>query len=69
MSSLQGLQVVNIYDQIREVQEASFKKYGSYSHVAGALGVWLEAAFYNLPSRQQLLMEERLNNMLAELKQ
>jgi len=69
MSALRDLQIVNIYDQIRAVQEASFKKYGSYSHAAGFLGVWLEMAFYHLPRREQRVMEERLQNMIAELKQ
>ena len=44
MSALRDLQIVNIYDQIRKVQEASFQKYGSYAHAAGFLGVWLEGA-------------------------
>ena len=57
------------YDLIREMQEASFQKYGSYSHAAGVLGVWLETAVYCLPKKQQQLMTERLLNMIAELKQ
>ena len=69
MSALRDLQIVNIYYHIRKVQEASFKKYGSYSHAAGVLGVWLEAAFYHLPRKEQRMMEERVQRMLEELKQ
>ena len=68
MSALRDLQIVNIYDQIRKVQEASFQKYGSYSHAAGFLGVWLEAAFYHLPKKEQRMMEERIQRMLEELR-
>ena len=57
------------YSLIREMQEASFEKYGSYSHAAGALGVWLEIAVHCLPKREQQLMAERLQNAIAELKQ
>lgn len=57
------------YSLIREMQEASFQKYGSYSHAAGALGVWLEIAILSLPKREQQLMTERLQNAIAELKQ
>ena len=55
------------YDLIREMQEASYEKYGSYSHAAGMLGVLLDIAVYNLTKKQQQLMRERLLNAITEL--
>jgi len=59
--------MTDTYILIRKMQEASFQKYGSYSHAAGVLGVWLETAVHCLPKKQQQLMTERLLNMIAEL--
>ena len=64
-----GSRMKDTYDLIREMQEASFQKYGSYSHAAGVLGVWLDTAVHCLPKREQQLMTDRLLNAIEELKQ
>jgi len=57
------------YDLIREMQEASMQKYDSYSHAAGALGVLLDSAVFQLPKREQKYFNERLLETIAWLRQ
>lgn len=57
------------YTMIRELQDASFEKYGSYSHAAGALGVLLDSAVSQLPKMEQKYFNERLLETIAWLRQ
>jgi len=56
------------YTVIRELQEASFKKYGNYSHACGYLGAVLEGVIAKLSKKEQDAFVLRLEETINECK-
>jgi len=52
------------YTMIRELQDASFEKYGSYAHAAGYLGAVLEGEMARRSKKQQDAFVVRLQEAI-----
>lgn len=55
------------YTIIRELQDSSFEKYGSYAHAAGYLGAVLEGVIASQSKKQQDAFVLRLEEAIKEL--